>query len=147
MMQKEFEKLAGYEVTCDDYRDYIEPMYMALPDSVTKQDFVRMIDKKRFALPTRQAMVKEMKKIAKFLFENCGLRSYYEEKQKLDKLAKAYAKRFYGLDWTNDIKAYAYFNTNYAYCGCLMDRGCSFPYELVIGRANCDYARIQLVKF
>ena len=91
-------------------------------------------------------MVNEMKKIAKFLFENCGISSYYEEKEKLNKVAKEYAKRVYGIDWANDFNSYVYFNTEYAYCGYVMDRGCSFPYELVIGRKNTDYERITLVK-
>lgn len=144
MMHKEFEEIAGYEVSYEDYTNIIEPMYMAT--NVSKQEFVKMLDKKAFALPTKKQMVNEMKKIAKFLFENCGISSYCEEKKKLNKLAKEYAKRFYGLDWSNDIETYAFCLTKYGYRGCVMERGCSFPYELVIGRKNTDYERITLVK-
>lgn len=60
MMQHEFESLSGYKVSEDDYNNYIEPMYMALPESVTKDVFVTMISKKRFALPTKQQMKNQM---------------------------------------------------------------------------------------
>lgn len=144
MMHKEFEQIAGYEVSYETYTNIIEPMYMAT--NVSKQEFVKMLDKKAFALPTQKQMIREMKKIANFLFENCGIASYHEEKEKLNKIAKEYAKRFYGIDWANDINSYVFCNTKYAYRGYVMERGCSFPYELVIGRKNTDYERIQLVK-
>ena len=48
MMKHEFEALAGYEVTMEDYNKIIEPMYMAI--SADKAEFVKMIDKKRFAV-------------------------------------------------------------------------------------------------
>lgn len=51
MMKYEFEELAGYEVSSDDYNNIIEPMYMAV--DVDKREFVKMIDKKRFALKTK----------------------------------------------------------------------------------------------
>lgn len=146
MMWKEFEELAGYEVTYKTYTEVIEPMYMALPESFSKMDFIKMLNKKEFALPTKKEMVKEMKKIAQFIFENCGIRSYHEEEEKLDKLAKQYAKRFYNIDWTHDTETYVFCTRQYAYCGCKMDRGCSYPEELVIGRGNNEYERIQLVK-
>lgn len=47
MMHEEFERIAGYEVTNEDYNEIIEPMYMALPN-ISKYEFVKMIDKKRF---------------------------------------------------------------------------------------------------
>lgn len=144
MMHKEFEEIAGYEVSYEDYTNIIEPMYMAT--NLSKQEFVKVIDKKRFALPTKGQIVKQMKKIANEIFEGCGLTTYHKEEAELEKIAKQYAKRFYGLDWVNDIKSYVYFNKECAYCGYKMDRGCSFPSELVIGRDGCDYERIVLVK-
>lgn len=146
MMWKEFEEIAGYEVSYETYTKVIEPMYMALPENITKYDFVKMLDKKAFALPTKAQMVKEMKKIANFIFENCGLKSYHEEKEQLNKLAKAYAKRFYGIDWANDLNSYVFCTEDYAYCGSRMDRGCTFPEELVIGKNHIEYERIRLVK-
>lgn len=65
MMKHEFEELAGYEVATEDYNNIIEPMYMAT--NLSKHEFVKVIDKKRFALKTREQLVKEMKMCAKHL--------------------------------------------------------------------------------
>lgn len=145
MMWKEFEELAGYEVSYEDYTNVIEPMYMALPEKYTKQDFVKMIDKKRFALKTKKQIENEMKKIAQFIFDNCGLKSYYEEEDKLNKLAREYASRFFG--YTNeDTKSWFCITRDYAYCGGRQERGCTFPEELVIGRDYTEYTRLALVR-
>ena len=146
MMWEEFENLAGYEVSFETYRDVIEPMYMALPNSVSKQQFVKMLDKKAFALPTKAELVRKMKKIAQGIYEGCGQKSYTAEETELDAIAKAYAKRFYGIDWANDTNSWVFFNRDYAYCGYRMERGCTFPEELVIGRGDIEYERIRLVK-
>ena len=143
MMYQEFMEIAGYEVSVEDYDNIIEPMYMALPN-VTKQEFVKMIDKKRFALPTRKQIINQMKKIAKHLQETCEYYTDYEAKDELDKIAKAYAKRFYNINWSNDIKSYVYFKDEYTYKE--IGRGCTYPKELVIGRNNRDYERITLIK-
>ena len=146
MLKEEFEALAGYDVTYEDYKNIIEPMYMAVPDTMSKAEFVKCIDKKRFALPTKAQMVKEMKKIANYLFDNCGVASFYEEKEQLDKIAKTYAKRFYGINWGEDIDTFVFFTNEYAYRGCKTDRGCSYPKTLIIGRGYTEYERIELVK-
>ena len=93
MMSEEFERIAGYEVTWKDYTEIIEPMYMAIPENITKQEFVKMIDKKRFALKPLSKIEKEMKKIAKHLEETCTHYTDYEAKDKLDELAQEYADR------------------------------------------------------
>lgn len=67
MMKEEFERLAGYEVSFDDYQKIIEPMYIAA--DLDKQEFVKCINKNRFALPTKKQLIDEMKKIAVHLFE------------------------------------------------------------------------------
>lgn len=46
MMKQEFEKLAGYEVSAEDYNNIIEPMYSAT--NLSKQDFVKTINRKAF---------------------------------------------------------------------------------------------------
>lgn len=56
MTKYEFETIAGYEVSDYDYFEILEPMYMALPD-VTKQEFVKMIDKKRFELKKEDTII------------------------------------------------------------------------------------------
>lgn len=52
MMKHEFEEIAGYEVTTEDYEKIIEPMYMAT--NLTKQEFVKTISKKRFAVVKKE---------------------------------------------------------------------------------------------
>lgn len=93
MMHEEFMKIAGYEVSYEDYTNIIEPMYMALPENISKQDFVKMIDKKRFALKPISKIVKEMKQIAKELKETCTHYTDYEKKDKLEALVKEYMER------------------------------------------------------
>lgn len=142
MMYQEFMEIAGYEVSVDDYHNIIEPMYMALSD-VTKQDFVKMIDKKRFALPTKEQLVNQMKKLAKHLQETCEHYTDYETKDELERIAKEYAKRFYYIDCDNNINSYVFFN--YEYTCKEFKTGCTYPEEVVIGRNNRDYERITLI--
>ena len=142
MMWKEFEEIAGYEVSFEDYNNIIEPMYMAV--NLSKKDFIATLDKKRFALPTKQELVKKMKKEANHLFDICGHYTDYESEQRLEKLGKDYARRFYGIDWSNDLESYVYTIKEYEYPA--LGRGCTYPKELVIGRNNHDYERITLVK-
>jgi len=93
MMKHEFEQIAGYEVTWEDYTNIIEPMYLAIPESISKQEFVKMIDKKRFALKPISKIEKEMKKIAKHLEETCTRYTDYEAKDKLNELAQEITDR------------------------------------------------------
>ena len=148
MMWKEFEEIAGYEVSYETYNNVIEPMYTALPN-ISKQEFVKLIDKKAVALPTRRQVINQMKKLANHLYEICGHYTDYKTEEKLDKLAKEYAKRFHGINWSDDMKSYVFFIKGYEYEE--VQRGCTYFKELVIGRQDkygfCnDYERIQLVK-
>lgn len=52
MMKHEFEALAGYEVSTADYDKIIEPMYLAT--TLSKEEFVKVIDKKRFAIVKKE---------------------------------------------------------------------------------------------
>lgn len=137
MMWKEFEEIAGYEVSYDDYHNIIEPMYMAVPESVSKREFVKMIDKKRFALKTEKQIIKRMREIAEYLKETCDHFTDFGAKEELEKLRAEYEKRF--------TSGYAMIFTRTT----LPDqRGCSYPYELYIQsdwNSSYDY-RIQLVK-
>ena len=143
MMQHEFETLAGYKVSSVDYKNIIEPMYMALPDRIGKEEFVKMIDKKYFALPSKETMIRKMKLYARSIKEDCEHSSMNELRDKLDRLAKQYAKIIHGLDWVNDFKAYAFFNVEFT--GPNM-RGCSYPVELVIGHEDLgEMERIKLI--
>lgn len=91
MMKQEFETLAGYEVSLEDYNNIIEPMYMAT--SLSKQDFLKVIDKKRFALKPLKSIVKEMKKMAQSLEETCTHYHDYETEEKLESLCEEYIER------------------------------------------------------
>ncbi len=61
MMQHEFEALAGYRVTADDYNNIIEPMYMAT--NMTKEDFIKTLDRKFFTdrVPKTPKNIKRMR--------------------------------------------------------------------------------------
>ena len=48
MMKNEFEKLAGYEVSMDTYKNIIEPMYMR--SECDKHTFIKNLKKMREAL-------------------------------------------------------------------------------------------------
>lgn len=93
MMKHEFEAIAGYEVTWRDYTEVIEPMYLAIPENISKQEFVKMIDKKRFALKPLNKIEKEMKKIAKHLEETCTHYTDYDAEDKLKELAQEITER------------------------------------------------------
>lgn len=143
MMWKEFEEIAGYEVEYETYTNVIEPMYMAT--NMSKYEFVNCLNKKAFALPTEREMLKEMKEIATYIFENCGRQMFYELEEKLTNLSKTFAKRFYGVDCNADCCG-VWFEKSYAYCGGLTDRGCTFPEALEIISNGRTIKRIQLVK-
>lgn len=143
MMQHEFETLAGYKVSSVDYKNIIEPMYMALPDSIGKEEFVKMLDMKRFALPSKRTLLCKMRNYARWIAEDAEHNYNRELREKLDRLAKQYAKLIHGLDWDSDRKVYAFFNVEYT--GPNM-RGCSYPVELVIGHEDIgEFERIKLI--
>lgn len=124
MMKHEFEKIAGYEVSEKDYSEIIEPMYMAT--ELSKEEFVKTVNKKRFALKTRKGLIGEMKKIGKHLKETCERYTDFEAEEKLREIIEEYKERFapYGGG--------CIINTRYTleYLGeC---RGCSYPAEIEV---------------
>ena len=131
MMKYEFEALAGYKVSDEDYNKIIEPMYMAV--ELNKQDFVKCIDRKRFEVKTRteRQYINEIKKIANFLYENCGRKSYWEEKDQIEKLTRKMEKQFgYTVAILNEVKC-----------------GCTYPKELIFYTENgTEIKRISLIK-
>lgn len=146
MMKQEFEAIAGYEVSTEDYNNIIEPMYMAT--NLNKLEFVETVNKKRFALKTRKQLQNEMKKLATEIAENCEHTAQYDKEEKLDRMAKSYFKRFYGVDWNTNTNAYCFFNREYTMPQ--LGRGCTYPCEVVMGIEKnhiChDFERITLVK-
>ena len=91
MMKHEFEAIAGYEVSFDDYNNIIEPMYIA--SDLDKQEFVKCIDKKRFALTPLSKIIKDMKKCGKSLKESCTHYTDHETTEKLNSLIEEYIER------------------------------------------------------
>lgn len=91
MMKHEFEALAGYEVTIEDYNKIIEPMYMAT--DLSKEEFAKVINKKRFALKPLPKIEKWMQKIAAHIKETCTHYRDNEAWEELEKAAEEYRKR------------------------------------------------------
>lgn len=147
MLKEEFEKIAGYEVSYDTYKNIIEPMYNAIPENITKYEFVKMFDKKAFALPSANSYLKIVKEEAKHLFEICGKGYDWQSQERMERAAKNYMKRKYGIDWYDDMNAYCSFTKGSEFSN---GRGCTFPKELVIGYIKgatiTEYERITLNK-
>lgn len=93
MMKYEFETLAGYEVSTKDYNEIIEPMYMAT--NLSKEEFVKTISKKRFALRSLKSIIKEMKTIAKEIENNCYIYYTKDLSEQLENLFNEYIGRKY----------------------------------------------------
>ena len=91
MMKAEFEKIAGYEVSVEDYDNIIEPMYMAT--NLTKEEFVQTINKKRLALKPISAIKREMRRYADELRTTCDHYTDYETIEKLENLMDEYIAR------------------------------------------------------
>jgi len=136
MMKHEFEKLAGYEVSDDDYSKILEPMYMAV--HLNKQEFVRVIDRKRFALMTKSEVLSEMKTIAIYLHSTCEHFADSDARRKLDSLLTEYKRRF----WDNCYIATRQTGDDYGCPG----RGCSYPSALVVLNSQSN-AVIYTVSF
>ena len=145
MMKEEFEKLAGYTVSYEDYTKIIEPMYLAT--DLNKADFVQCINKKRFAQPdpkkVRKQLIHEMKEIAQHLQYICGHYSDFESEQKLERLVHDYAYKIHHLDWNNDLKVWAYTIREYEFPD--LGRGCTYPVKVRIGRDQYLYEEFWLV--
>ena len=130
MMQEEFEKLAGYEVSYDDYVNIIEPMYLAT--DMDKSAFVECINKKRFALKPLKNIIKEMKQCAASLKQTCTHYIDQDTKDKLDELIETYIDRKYpNMDvhyWTEDEMRFT----------------CYYPVKVVISGDHKFFEEIDL---
>ena len=143
MMWKEFEELAGCEVSYKTYTEIIEPMYMALPDGIDKRAFIGMLNLDALRLATRSEMVAAMRESARDICEKCGIVSTNTEKEQLHRLADKYASRFYGSD------AHAWIEEAVGYSGARLTntvRGCRFCDVLhIYAQDGAEYERLQLV--
>ena len=109
MMKHEFEALAGYEVSHEDYNNIIEPMYMAT--DLSKQDFVKVIDRKRFEVKREKSQ--EMLELeANIKTEIKGIK----EAIRTNKATIEMYKTFYEEDgdsyWKKAIKTLVNYNKN-----------------------------------
>ena len=138
MMWKEFEEIAGYEVSYEDYSKIIEPMYMAV--DVDKATFCKMLDKKAFALPTRRELVTKMKKLAHRLAETCEHFTDYATKEELERVLNAYGKQFYHIDPCKWATGGWHTTSGYTFPN---GRGCSFPREVTF--YGGDYKTLEVV--
>ena len=130
MMHHEFEQIAGYEVTYEDYTNIIEPMYMAT--NLSKQEFVKTLNRKQFDFRAKEkaekkAMVKAMREIAEERAENCEHFHDYEAEEKLYGIAREYVNKFFpkNLGYHGDIERKHFAN---------VEQFCTYPAELVIYR-------------
>lgn len=117
MTKQEFENLAGYEVSNDDYNKIIEPMYMSV--DLSKEEFAKVIDKKRFAIKTKQQIAAKMKSTAKHLRDTCDYYTDYNAINELNKLAEEYKEKVYASGFIINSR---YTLENLGEC-----RGCSYP--------------------
>lgn len=97
MMHKEFEQIAGYEVSYEDYTNIIEPMYMAT--NLNKQEFVKCLNRKQFDLNYKKQQYKkqllsEMQTIAEEMYDICSHTETCEQYEALRAKALEYIKAF-----------------------------------------------------
>lgn len=94
MMKSEFEKIAGYEITYDDYKNIIEPMYLAL--NLEKKEFVKLLNKKRFAVSHKQNEdLIRLKIFANEIADKANKKNVYEESYDLYNNCEEYCKKYY----------------------------------------------------
>lgn len=121
MMKQEFEKLAGYEVSDWDYYHIIEPMYTNV--YLDKEEFIKTLNKKRFALPTSREIVKKLKAKTKLYVETLPTdwNRAFEIKGEIEQMGREFASKYYhwGADphnewlyldvrrdsWTNEVQS------------------------------------------
>ena len=117
MMKHEFEALAGYEVTYEDYSKIIEPMYMAT--DLSKEEFVKVVSKSRFALKPLAKIERMMKKIAAHLEETCNHYTDYEAKDELEKNIVEYMQRIGATNYwiSEEMRFSCYYPTKVTFYG------------------------------
>lgn len=92
MLKNEFEDLAKIEVSYEDYKNIIEPMYMAT--NLSKQDFINTLNLKRFALKSKKQLINELKMLVKDIEETCCNYTNYEAIAKIESIIEELKERF-----------------------------------------------------
>lgn len=100
MMRQEYEELAGIRIGCLFYDEMIEPLYNALPDFVSKQDFAKIIDARK----AQALFYKEMIAKGSLGILNGGtLMALFTDLEYLEVIEKAFPQHFFYYD-TDSIK-------------------------------------------
>ena len=127
MMKHEFEALAGYEVSWADYNDIIEPMYMAT--NLSKAEFVKTVNKNRFAIKPKEKYIKELKKLAESLKDTCEHYTDYETEQDFERTIFAYIDRCWGIRGFKNVHYTIMHGYTYEHLG--VCRGCAYPKTII----------------
>ena len=93
MMKEEFENIAGYKVTGYDYRKIIEPMYMST--SLSKEEFVKSINRKYFELTPEKKDIEEIRNYATELQQNAKNNGEFFAPKKFRTMLEDYARKYY----------------------------------------------------
>ena len=110
-------------------------MYMAT--NLNKEEFVKVLDKSRFALKTREELIEEMKKIAEHLKKTCENYTDYEAKEKLEAIAEQYKERVSPNGGYLINKRYTMEHLGH----CI---GCSYPAEIEV--YDRSYHTVEKIK-
>ena len=140
-MKHEFEKLAGYEVTWEDYNNIIEPMYMAT--NLNKQDFVKTLNKQRFAVTSQEKYVGKLKMLARSLKDTCEHYTDTETLQEFTKTIFAYIDRMWGIYGYKDVNYTVEHGYTYEHLG--VCRGCCYPKRITFYSTN-NYKTLQVLE-
>ena len=92
-MKEEFETIAGYKVTGYDYRKIIEPMYMAT--SLSKEEFVKTINRKVFELTPEKQDIENIRIYASELQQNAKNNGEFFAPKKFRTMLEDYARKYY----------------------------------------------------
>lgn len=129
MNKNEFEIIAGYEVSVYDYKNIIEPMYMAT--KLNKTEFVKLINRKEFEITDERKALDKIRLYAELLRLNPVKRGFFFAPKWFIDMVDDFALKFYGSKFT--------------WIGCEEDeiRNVEYPY---IFKIYSDYNR-EIVTF
>ena len=141
MMKEEFEQLAGYEVTWSDYNNIIEPMYVAT--DLSKADFIKTLNKSRFALKSENMYIKELKRLAHSLKDTCEHYTDVETLQDFERTIFAYIDRVWGEYRNKDVHYTVEHGYTYEHLG--VCRGCSYPKRITF-YSTINYTTLKVLE-
>lgn len=94
MMKQEFEEMIGKEVSCETFSIY-EEMYLAAPESVTKQKFVEMLN--IAAIPESEEAIARKERAAAFRKE---IEDKIKERKAWLEMEKSALERY--IEWSKE---------------------------------------------